>query len=94
MKSTKPKGKTPSLIGSTLGSARLAKVERECACRRCKLSIPKGTQCYEISQLGGSFATYKRYCDDCFSSILNKTKIHLDALKVEFERHTTKEQTG
>ena len=86
MKNNKPKGRTPSLIGSSLGKARPTTVERECACRRCKAAIPKGTKCYEISQLGGSFASYKRYCDGCFESILNQTKAQLETLTAEFQK--------
>ncbi len=78
------------MIGSTLGGVRPTTVERECACRRCDNPIPKGTQCYEISQLGGSFASYKRYCDDCFDSILKQTKTQLETLCVEFENRKTK----
>ena len=81
MKSSKPKGKTPSLIGSTLGGVRPTTVERECACRRCDTPIPKGTYCYEISHLGGSFARYKRYCDDCFDSILKQTQAVRNAVR-------------
>jgi hypothetical protein len=79
MKSGKPKGKVPSLIGSTLGTPRKVLVKRERDCKRCHTPISKGTECYEIPQLGGSFSNYKPYCDDCFRSILIKTKADLDA---------------
>ena len=42
--------------------------------------MPKGTECPEISQLGGSFSNYKPYCDQCFRAILDQTKSDLDAL--------------
>lgn len=80
MKSGKPKGKVPSLIGSTLGTPKKVLVKRERGCKRCHASISKGTECYEIPQLGGSFSNYKPYCDCCFRSILLKTKADLDAL--------------
>jgi len=80
MKKNKPKGKTPSLIGGSLGIPRKCVVKKACACKRCKISIQKDVECYEISQLGGSFSNYKRYCDVCFSSILEKTKADLDVL--------------
>jgi hypothetical protein len=80
MKSGKPKGKTPSLIGSTLGAPRKRLVQRESHCKRCNTSMSKGTECPEISQLGGSFSNYKPYCDDCFRAILEQTKADLDAL--------------
>lgn len=80
MKSNKPKGKTPSLIGSTLGAPKKRLVQRESHCNRCNTSMPKGTQCPEISQLGGSFSNYKPYCGQCFRAILDQTKADLDAL--------------
>jgi hypothetical protein len=82
MKSSKPRGRTPSLIGSTLGTPRKGLVERESHCKRCNAAISKGVECYEIPQLGGSFSNYKRYCDGCFRSILEQTKADLDALLV------------
>ncbi len=85
MKKNKPRGRTPSLIGGSLGSPRKCIVQKSCACKRCKASIQKGAECYEISQLGGSFSNYKRYCDDCFHSILEKTKTDLDLLFEDFE---------
>lgn len=78
MKKNKPKGKTPSLIGGTLGNPKKCVVQRACPCNRCKVTIRKDVECYEISQLGGSFSNYKRYCDDCFRSILDQTKSDLD----------------
>lgn len=80
MKSGEPKGKTPSLIGSSLGAPRTRSVGKESHCKRCSASIPKGTTCIEIPQLGGSFANYRPYCDACFRAILEKTKADLDAL--------------
>ncbi len=85
MKSSKPRGKTPSLIGGSLGRPRKCVIQRECACKRCGEAIQKDMECYEISQLGGSFSAYKRYCDDCFHSILDKTKADLDALFIDIE---------
>jgi len=85
MKSNKPKGKTPSLIGGSLGSPKKCVVQKACACKRCKATIQKDLECYEISQLGGSFSNYKRYCNDCFRSILDKTKSDLDALFKDIE---------
>jgi hypothetical protein len=80
MRNNKPRGKTPSLIGSTLGTPRRGLVKGRSHCKRCKVPILKGGECYEIPQLGGSFSNYRRYCDDCFRSILEKTKSDLDAL--------------
>jgi len=85
MKSNKPKGKTPSLIGGTLGAPRKCSVLRVSACNRCKDTISKGTECYEIPQLGGAFSNCKKYCDKCFSEILVKTKADLDILFTTIE---------
>jgi hypothetical protein len=83
MKNAKPKGKVPSLIGGTLGTPRKTVTDGTCKCKRCETSIPKGTECHEIPQLGGSFSNYKRYCDPCFTSILERTKGDLDKLLQE-----------
>jgi hypothetical protein len=80
MKNNKPRGKTPSLIGSTLGTPRKRIVKGKSHCKRCKVPISKGVECFEIPQLGGSFSNYRRYCDGCFRSILEKTKSDLEAL--------------
>ncbi len=80
MKSNKPKGKTPSLIGGTLGAPKKDIVLKKSACKRCKADILKGIECYRIPQLGGSFASSRPYCDSCFESILEKTKADLDVL--------------
>jgi len=80
MKSGKPKGKEPSLIGSTLGTPRQATVERKRTCDRCKASLEKGTVCYEIPKLGGTFANYRPYCAACFKRILAKTQDKLNEL--------------
>lgn len=49
-------------------------------CKRCKVSIPKDTECCEIPQLGGTFSNYRPYCDKCFRLILEQTKSDLDSL--------------
>ena len=51
MKESKPKGKTPSLIGGTLGAPKKVHVAKESECKRCHCSISKGTFCFEIPQL-------------------------------------------
>ncbi len=84
MKNGKPKGKVPSLIGSTLGTPRRTVTDGTSKCKRCGGAISKGTECYEIPQLGGSFSSYKRYCAGCFKSILERTKVDLDALLTGF----------
>jgi len=83
MKSVKPKGKVPCLIGSTLGTPRKHTVERRSSCRRCDTVLEKGTQCFAIPQLGGSFANARPYCIPCFNSILEKTQSDLTKLVQE-----------
>lgn len=85
MKKCKPRGKTPSLIGGSLGSPRKCVVQRACDCKRCKATIQKDAECYEIAQLGSSFSSYKRYCDDCFSAIVYETRAVLDVLIKDIE---------
>ncbi len=79
-KRQKPKGKTPSLIGSTLGRPIKGIAAGKSHCKRCDTSILKDKECWEIPQLGGSFSPCGRYCDDCFRLILEQTKADLDAL--------------
>jgi hypothetical protein len=83
MQVNKPKGETPSLIGGTLGGVRKCVVQRISSCNRCGDNIKKDIVCYEIAQLGGTFRSYKRYCDDCFRTILKKTKDDLNKLFIE-----------
>ena len=85
MKKCKPRGKTPSLIGGSLGKPRKCVVQRACDCKRCKATIQKDAECYEIAQLGGSFTRYKRYCNDCFSAIVYETRTVLDDLIKDIE---------
>lgn len=80
MKSGKPKGKMPSLIGSTLGRPRKRLVGKKSHCKRCNASILKDAVCCEIPQLGGTFSNYRPYCDECFRLILEQTKGDLDGL--------------
>ncbi len=80
MKNGKPRGPVPSLIGSTLGTPTPVVIEKKCKCKRCDAVLEKGTKCYAIPQLGGSFVNHRRYCDSCFKTILGKTKSDLDKL--------------
>jgi hypothetical protein len=80
MKNGKPKGPVPSLIGSTLGKPRRVPVEKKSTCKRCGAPILAGQNCVAIPQLGGSFSNLKRYCEECFKAILEKTKADLDQL--------------
>ena len=81
MTNGKPKGKVPSLIGSTLGTPRRVLVEKKSKCKRCNEVIRAGQNCAAIPQLGGSFHPLRRYCEECFKGILQKTQDNLDELK-------------
>jgi hypothetical protein len=39
-----------------------------------------GETCVEIPKLGGAYPTPKRYCDDCFKQVLQKTSEDLAEL--------------
>jgi len=80
MKTGKPRGPVPSLIGCTLGTPRRVPVEKKSKCKRCNAPILAGHNCIAIPQLGGSFSSLKRYCEECFKAILGKTKTDLEEL--------------
>lgn len=81
MKNKTPRGKTPSLIGSTNGRPRRVIVERKCRCCRCKCDIEIGTDCYGIPHLGSGFHPIKRYCGDCYKQVLEQTERDLEIVK-------------
>ena len=81
MQNNKPKGKTPSLIGSTNGRPRRVQVERKSVCNRCGCDIQAGQDCFGIPKIGSGFNSVKRYCKDCFNNILNQTLKDLDEIK-------------
>ncbi|MEE9443141.1 MAG: hypothetical protein V3V99_10805 [candidate division Zixibacteria bacterium] len=80
MSKGKPKGPTPSLISGTNGTPKRASVKRKSACKRCKTTLEKGTTCIDIPQSGRGVSSKKRYCNDCFKNILEKTKSDLEEL--------------
>lgn len=80
MTKKKPKGPTPSLIGSTNGRPRRSEVKRLSHCYRCNDGILAGTDCVEIPKLGTGFASAKRVCDACFQLIIQKTAQDLEEL--------------
>lgn len=69
-----PKGKTPSLIGSSLGRPAAVTAGKLCACSRCTASIVKGEKCYDIPQPSQPFSNKRRFCRSCFASVLAQTK--------------------
>jgi hypothetical protein len=81
MTKTKPRGPTPSLIGSTNGRPRCATVARKSKCYRCHVDLLAGQVCIEIPNLGGGYSTLKRVCNECFQGIVQKTSQDLDELR-------------
>jgi hypothetical protein len=82
MKNKTPKGKTPSLIGSTNGRPKRVTVERKSECNRCKDDIHPGNDCFGIPRLGSGFSNLKRYCKECYSRVLEQTEKDLADLKI------------
>lgn len=68
-----PKGKTPSLIGSSLGRPRAVVAGKSCSCGRCNVGIPMGQKCYDVPQPSKPFSSTRRFCVDCFRKVLEKT---------------------
>lgn len=80
MSAAKPKGPTPSLIGGSNGRPKRANVLRLSECCRCHHQMTKGQTCIEIPKLGSAFTASKRYCNECYGKILEKTKEDIVAL--------------
>ena len=76
-----PRGPVPSLIGGKSGRPKRATVLRKCECYRCHVSLEAGAVCIEIPRLGSGFSSRRRYCDECFRSILEKSQADLDEAK-------------
>ena len=68
------KGKTPSLIGSSLGRPQVTTAGKLCSCSRCGASIMMGAKCYDVPQPLKPFSSTRRFCEGCFRSVLEKTK--------------------
>lgn len=69
-----PKGKTPSLIGSSLGRPEVAVAGRLCECSRCEAEIVKGEKCYDVPRPLEKFSSTRRFCKACFAKIVEQTK--------------------
>ncbi len=76
-----PKGKTPSLIGGSLGRPVHATAGKRCPCSRCKGYILKGSACFDVPQPSKTFNSPRRFCVECFASVLAETRTDLDALQ-------------
>lgn len=81
MKNQKPRGKTPSLIGSSNGKPRRVNVERKSKCHRCNCDINSGQDCFGIPRAGSGFSSIRRFCKYCFEKILEQTQKDLDEIK-------------
>lgn len=73
MKNKMPKGKTPSLIGSSNGRPKKVAVIKKSTCYRCGCDILVGQECFGIPK-SGPFSNVKRYCRVCFDNIIEQTK--------------------
>lgn len=80
-----PKGKTPSLIGGSLGRPKEAVAGKRCECSRCHEAITKGTKCYDVPQPGTAFSNTRRFCAECYKKVLQQTTIDLTELKTIFD---------
>jgi hypothetical protein len=76
-----PKGKTPSLIGSSLGRPEASIAGKLCKCSRCKEAIEKGSKCYDVPQPQKRFSSTRRFCVGCFHAVLAQTKSDLGELE-------------
>lgn len=69
-----PKGKTPSLIGSSLGRPSKVTCGRSTPCSRCGQDIAKGQECYDVPQPLEPHSSTRRFCQACFRDVLERTK--------------------
>lgn len=77
-----PRGKTPSLIGSTLGKPARKICGRRTPCSRCHVDVLKGEECYDVPQLRKPHAATRRFCATCFGRVLTQTRYDLERLEV------------
>ena len=78
---SKAKGKTPSLIGSSLGRPEAATAGRKCSCSRCDAVITMGEKCFDIPQPNKPFNSSRRFCLVCFGKVLVQPKADLNVLE-------------
>ena len=75
------KGKTPSLIGASLGRPLKQTCGRETPCSRCGTGIAKSEICYNVPQPKKPHSSTRRFCAECFRDVLKKTKSDLEKLE-------------
>ncbi len=76
-----PKGKTPSLIGSSLGRPIKKICGRKTSCSRCRADILKGVVCHDVPQLRKQHSATRRFCENCFNEVLVQSRKDLDKLE-------------
>ena len=76
-----PRGRTPSLIGSSLGRPSKETCGRQTPCSRCKQPIQKGEDCFDVPQPQKPHAATRRFCAECFAGVLEQTRRDLEELE-------------
>lgn len=76
-----PKGKTPSLIGSSLGRPAKKVSGKRCSCSRCRGDIIKNEACFDIPQPQKPHSSTRRFCLECFTNVLQKTRDDLEEME-------------
>jgi len=76
-----PKGKTPSLIGSSLGRPQSAVAKKCSPCSRCDVDITMGEKCYDVPQPKMKFASTRRFCAACYREVLLQTRRDLTEME-------------
>ena len=76
-----PRGKTPSLIGSSLGRPVVEAAGPRCKCSRCDEKLAPGETCYMVPQPSKPFGSPRRFCAGCFAMVLVRTKADLAELE-------------
>jgi hypothetical protein len=73
--------KIPSLINGSAGKPTVATAGKKCPCVGCGAAIIKGEKCFDIPNPRTAFSNSRRFCADCFKSVLAKTKADLAKLE-------------
>lgn len=79
-----PRGRTPCLIGTTLGTPSVVRTGARGPlrqCKRCDASLPHGAVCIQVSIPGT--LNHMSFCPSCFGKILDATQKRLDELRQE-----------
>lgn len=79
------RGKTPSLIGGSLGKPVIVQTKGASKCTRCKEAISAGTSCAKIPGLRGAFKSPKSYCVGCMRQIIDQTKVDIGKIEQSLE---------